>query len=218
MDGVSAVLAGLYLLRRGRLGIRPVFLSLVHLARYRLHRADYYEILRDGLAPWIGCSREELRAVSRECFEAVVRERLYEEGVDLLRRYREAGSRVALLSSTSPFILEEVRRHLRCDDALATEFAFEDGVLTRRMVGPAVFGQGKVLKAREHARHHGAVLDACAFYSDNVTDLPLLEAVGHPFVVNPDGGLRRVALARGWPVLWFERAARARSRGVTGRR
>ncbi len=203
MDGYSAVLAGLYLLRRGRLGLPPVFLSLVHMARYHLRITNYDQILRDGLAPWIGRRRDELQDVSRECFDRVVHDRLYRDGIELVGRYRAAGSRVALISSTSPFILEEVRRHLGCADALATDFAFEDDLLTDRMLGPAVFAEGKVEKAAAHAHSHGVELRECAFHTDNASDLPLLEAVGHSVAVNPDRKLRRHAVRRRWPVLTF---------------
>ncbi len=43
----------------------------------------------------------------------------------------------------------------------------------------------------------------CTAYSDSHTDLPFLETVGHPVVVNPDRELRATAARRGWPVLEF---------------
>ena len=49
-------------------------------------------------------------------------------------------------------------------------------------------------------------------YSDSITDLPMLEAVGHPVVVNPDRALRKEAIARGWPILAFSNAVPLRSR------
>jgi HAD superfamily hydrolase (TIGR01490 family) len=203
MRGFSAVVSGVYLLRQGRLNPVRVLLSFYHLARYRLQLADYDEILRDGLAPWVGRTQEELRAVSQECFQAVVRERLYQEGLELIAAYREHGARVTLVSSTSPFILREVRDFIGADDALATEFALEEGRLTGRRQGPAVYGEGKVVAARNHAEGLGVKLEQCAFYTDSASDLPLLRAVGHPFCVNPDRYLRRACEEHGWPLLLF---------------
>ena len=65
---------------------------------------------------------------------------------------------------------------------------------------------------RELAEVEGYDLSRSYAYSDSVTDVPLLEAVGHPFAVNPDRGLRRAAAERGWPVLVFSRPVALRQR------
>jgi phosphoserine phosphatase len=65
------------------------------------------------------------------------------------------------------------------------------------------YGEEKAKAARQIAAEQGYRLEDCRAYSDSITDLPLLEAVGHPTVVNPDRALRREAVLRGWPVLTF---------------
>jgi phosphoserine phosphatase len=74
------------------------------------------------------------------------------------------------------------------------------------------YGQGKVEAIRALAEREGYALEHCYAYSDSVTDIPMLEEVGHPTVVNPDRALRREALTRGWPVLTFTRPVSLRDR------
>jgi phosphoserine phosphatase len=87
----------------------------------------------------------------------------------------------------------------------------EDGKYTGE-VAFYCYGEGKVQAIRELAAREGYPLDHCYAYSDSITDLPMLEAVGHPNVVNPDRGLRREATERGWPVLSFSRPVSLRDR------
>ena len=65
------------------------------------------------------------------------------------------------------------------------------------------------------AAEGGYDLADCYAYSDSITDLPMLSAVGHPTAVNPDRGLRKAALERGWPVLQFTRPVSMRARFST---
>ena len=94
---------------------------------------------------------------------------------------------------------------------MATRMVVEDGTLHRRdRLLLLRRGQGRgdpQLAARE-----GYALEHCYAYSDSITDLPMLEAVGHPTVVNPDRALRKEAAARGWPVLTFSRPVSLRDR------
>ena len=74
------------------------------------------------------------------------------------------------------------------------------------------YGAEKATAAAAIAQERGYRLADCYAYTDSITDLPLLEAVGHPVVVNPDRGLRRVAAERGWPVREFTAPVPLRSR------
>ena len=94
---------------------------------------------------------------------------------------------------------------------MATRMVVEDGKYTGE-VAFYCYGEGKVQAIRELAAREGYPLEHCYAYSDSITDLPMLEAVGHPSVVNPDRGLRKEAIERGWPVLSFSRPVSLRDR------
>ena len=106
-----------------------------------------------------------------------------------------------LLSSSSCYLGQAVSRELAFDDYVCNRFEVDDaGRYTGRLFEPLCFGPSKVVLAERYVREHGVGLDACTFYSDSHSDLPMLEAVGHPVVVDPDPRLRRHARQRGWPV------------------
>ena len=132
-------------------------------------------------------------------------------------------------------IVEELARELGFDGAIGSTCEIVDGVYTGRSLRGA-HGEGKAAAVRELAAQKGFDLAASTAYSDSHTDLPFLEAVGHPVAVNPDRELRRIADDRGWPVLEFSELAyptraapaagapgdparaRRRRRGLGGRR
>jgi phosphoserine phosphatase len=87
----------------------------------------------------------------------------------------------------------------------------EDGKYTGE-VGFYCYGQGKVEAIRELAAQEGYALEHCYAYSDSITDLPMLTAVGHPTAVNPDRALRKESATRGWPMLTFSRPVSLRDR------
>ena len=111
-----------------------------------------------------------------------------------------------IVSATLQEVVQAIADDLGFDGALGTVCEVRDGVYTGR-TRRALHAANKAEGVRELAEAEGFDLAECTAYSDSHTDLPFLEAVGHPVVVNPDGELRRIAAARGWPVLEFSARA-----------
>jgi HAD superfamily hydrolase (TIGR01490 family) len=120
--------------------------------------------------------------------------------------HERAGVPTYLCSAAPVEVVEPVARALGMSGgALATTAAVdEEGRYTGELVGPWVYGQGKVIAMEEAAERDGLDLKESYAYSDSFSDLPMLEAVGHPVVVNPDRALRDLALDRGWEIIRFE--------------
>ena len=117
-----------------------------------------------------------------------------------IARHRAQGDRCWLLTSTSCYLSEPVTEVLALDGYLANRFVVHDGVFTGEMVDPICFGDGKRAHAQTCAERAGVSLADCSFYTDSLSDLPALLAVGHPVAVNPDPRLRREAGRRGWRI------------------
>ena len=111
-----------------------------------------------------------------------------------------------VVSAALQEIVDALADDLGFDGALGTICEVEDGVYTGRPVR-SLHGVAKAVAVQELADREGLDLGASTAYSDGHSDLPFLEAVGHPVAVNPDRELRRVAEARGWPVLRFAERA-----------
>ena len=119
--------------------------------------------------------------------------------------YRQAGDLLVLLTTSSAYAAEAARRQFALHEVLCTRYEIRDGRFTGAIVDPVCFGVGKVTLAEALAGRLSIDLDRSSFYTDSVTDLPMLERVGHPRAVNPDGRLAREARRRGWPVLDWRR-------------
>ena len=160
----------------------------------------------DGLHVLAGHRPEELRELVADAMEPVLRPLVYAEPLRLVERHRERGERVFIVSATLQEIVDAIAGDLGFDGALGTVCEVRDGRYTGRALR-ALHAGAKADCLREVAKRESLDLAECTAYSDSHTDLPFLEAVGHPVAVNPDRELRRIAADRGWPVLQFgERA------------
>jgi HAD superfamily hydrolase (TIGR01490 family) len=128
---------------------------------------------------------------------------IYAEARRLLDAHREAGRDVIIVSTAGQEMVRPIAAMLGASAIIATRLQLADGRYTGELEFYA-YGEAKARRMREVAAERGYELASCFAYSDSFTDLPMLEAVGHPHAVNPDRQLRRAAQIRGWPVLAFE--------------
>ena len=173
-------------------------------------RGANHEMVRraaeDGLVLLRGFTPDKMRALVADAMEPVLRPLVYAEPLHLVEQHRGRGEPVFIVSATLQEIVEGIADELGFDGALGTICEVQDGAYTGHAVR-ALHAENKAACVRELAEARGFDLGACTAYSDSHTDLPFLEAVGHPVVVNPDRELRGVAGERGWPILEFGRSA-----------
>ena len=131
------------------------------------------------------------------------------EAMRLLEQHRHAGRATYIISASPIELVEPLAKALGMTAGIGTRSAIVDGVYTGDLAGPFCYGPGKVEAIEELARWEGFDLDQCWAYSDSASDLPMMEAVGHPVAVNPDAKLERVAGQRGWPVVVFSKRTKA---------
>ena len=160
----------------------------------------------DGLMVLKGFRVDDLRHLVATAMEPILKPLVYQEPLQLAARHRERGEPVYIVSATLQEIVEELARELGFDGAIGSTCEIVDGVYTGRSLRGA-HGEGKAAAIRELAEQEGLDLAASTAYSDSHTDLPFLEAVGNPVVVNPDRELRRIAVERDWPMVEFDELA-----------
>ena len=158
---------------------------------------------RDYLAELCkGWRVDQVRQIVAETLHDLINPYVYAEAAALIDEHQSAGRDVVLVSSSGDEMVRPIGEQLGVTDVIATRMRVEDG----RYTGDVDFyaaGANKVKAVEELAEERGYDLDTSYAYSDSVTDVPLLELVGHPSAVNPDRGLRKVALERDWPILEF---------------
>jgi HAD superfamily hydrolase (TIGR01490 family) len=134
--------------------------------------------------------------------------RLYPQMLARAYAHQDAGLRVYIVTAASQEMAELMAHVLVFDGGLGSRLEVRDGRYTGAAAGPFNYREGKVLALRELAAREGLDLAASFAYSDSESDLPMLRAVGHPVVVNPDADLARCAALEGWEVLRLDRLGR----------
>ena len=203
----SLALAGPFR-RRGLINRRALLRAVLWQALFVARGASAESVRRaaeEGLGVLRGMTPDELRELVAEALEPVLRPLVYREPVELARQHQERGEPVFIVSAALQEIVDELARDLAFDGAIGTVAEVAGGRYTGRTLY-ARHAAGKADAVRELAEREELDLAVSTAYSDSHSDLPFLEAVGHPVAVNPDRGLRRVAAERGWPVLRFRTA------------
>ena len=158
-----------------------------------------------------GWDVEQVTSIVGETLHDIVDPLVFAEAAELIADHRLCGRDIVIVSASGQEVVAPIARALGATHAMATRMVVEDGRYTGE-IAFYCYGEGKAQAIRELAVREGYALEHCYAYSDSSTDLPMLEAVGHAAVVNPDRALRREAAARNWPVLTFTRPVSIRDR------
>lgn len=158
-----------------------------------------------------GWDVEQIKSIVNETLHDIVDPLVFSEAAELIADHRLCGRDVVVVSASGEEIVAPIARALGATHAMATRMVVEDGKYTGE-IEFYCYGEGKAAAIRELAALEGYSLEHCYAYSDSITDLPMLEEVGHPCAVNPDRALRKEASLRGWPVLGFSRPVPLRER------
>jgi len=147
--------------------------------------------------------------LGEQIYDETMARRIWQGTRDLALRHLAAGERVWLVTATPVELANILSSRLGLTGALGTVAEARDGVYTGRLVGGLLHGEAKAAAVRALAAREGLDLALCSAYSDSANDLPMLQLVGHPHVVNPDSRLLAEARERGWPVHDFRSGRRA---------
>jgi HAD superfamily hydrolase (TIGR01490 family) len=171
----------------------PSFLALDYYSR-RLFNEVFFREYR-------GMRREWLQELSEPLFENVIQPSIYPGARALLEKDRALGFQLVLVTGELDVAVERVVQHLGFDGFICNRLVYDDGEATGAVVAPLIAEDQKVRAMEKLCEELHARLSECKAYSDSASDALMLEAVGTPCAVNPDRRLKRVATARGWPVL-----------------
>ena len=152
-----------------------------------------------------------VREIVHETLTTIVEPLVYDEAVTLMEEHRAAGRDIVIVSASGAEVVEPIGQMLGADRVVATRMEIVDGRYTGE-IDYYAYAEEKARAIERLAETVGYDLDECYAYSDSVTDVHMLQVVGHPFAVNPDRELRRIATANDWPVLLFVRPVALRRR------
>ncbi len=200
--------------QEGLINRRAVLKSAYAQFMYLLAGADTEQMERMRAhitAQCTGWDIAQVTAIVEETLHDLVDPLVYAEATDLIATHRRRGEDIVVVSASGVEVVQPIAKMIGATHSVATRMVTQNG----RYTGDVEFycaGENKALAARQLAEEQGYEMGLCHAYSDSITDLPLLEAVGHPTAVNPDRALRREAAQRGWPVLAFSKPVSLRTR------
>jgi HAD superfamily hydrolase (TIGR01490 family) len=201
--------------RGGLISRRVVLRAVVGQLIFLQFGADEQRLARireSMLALTRGWQRDRVREIVRETLLETIEPLIYNEALELMEEHRAAGDRIYLVSASPEEIVLPLAELLAADGAISSVAETDqDGRYTGRLAFYA-YGEGKARAMRDLALRNGIDLARSSAYTDSATDLPMLEAVGHPVAVNADRPLARVARERGWAMRQFTKPVRLRDR------
>lgn len=173
--------------------------------QYTLGVLDMEAIAERALLSLVGKPEEEMRVRCESWFTTDVEGFIAEGGRRAVREHLERGDVCAIVTGASVYASTPLARRLAIPHVVSTVFDVDaDGRFTGKVVRPICVGEGKLARAEAFARDLGHRLEDAVFYTDSLSDLPLLDRVRDPVAVNPDPRLSRLARARGWRVeRWY---------------
>lgn len=193
-----------YRYERGEVDGWDLAKGLLAYLRYKAGVLDIRAFTQEATAEFAGESERQLLREARDFVAKMVVPTLYPEAVELVRHHQEQGHVVVIVSGATKFVVRPLAEHLGIKHYLYTRLEVEHGRFTGRVVDPICFEEGKIYWLQQFIDEKGIDLAKSWFYTDSVTDLPLLDLVGHPVVVNPDPFLYRTAARRHWDVRFLE--------------
>jgi HAD superfamily hydrolase (TIGR01490 family) len=166
---------------------------------------DQMEKMREFLSKMVtGWHVDTVREIVADTLHNIVEPLVYDEAVSLIEDHHLAGRDVIIVSASGSEMVEPIGELLGVDAVVASRLSTEEGLFTGAIDFYA-YAENKAVAMQELAEQRGYDLSRSFAYSDSITDVHMLEVVGHPHAVNPDRELRRIAREREWPILTFDR-------------
>jgi HAD superfamily hydrolase (TIGR01490 family) len=211
MQGSSAFQFARAVREAGMISRRQLLADAVANARYRMNGAsdDESEALRNRIAASLeGVRVRDMDRLGVRVMHRIL-PRLYPEMLTIAYAHQDAGRPAYVVTAAANDMAAMLARVMTFDGAVGSHLSeIENGVYTGRPTGTFMYKRAKAIAITELAAEEGFDLAASYAYSDSISDLPMLEAVGHPVAVNPDSALAAVAHEQGWEILRFDRLGR----------
>lgn len=168
---------------------------------YKRGTLDIVEYSAFSFKPLSIISRSELSELHNEFMQAVIIPMIRSQSQKTIDSHHDKGDTSIIITATNSFITQPIADYFGIQHLIATEPKITNGNYTTEIEGAPCFQEGKVTRLNEWMKTNNQNLKGSYFYSDSINDLPLLEVVDTPIVVDPDEKLRNTAKERGWPII-----------------
>lgn len=203
IDGYSATALYAHRLRNFEIGADEAVRTVRAALGGTLTEHEFTELMAGGVAGWAGRTEEDLLELGERLFAQELAGNLFHEAWRLVKAHQRQGHTVAIATSATRLQVQPLANELGVEHVLCTRLEHENGVLTGRIEGRPLWGEGKIAAVRDFAAENAVDLDQSHAYANGNEDVPLLAAVGIPHPVNPQPELAAAAAKAGWQALEF---------------
>ena len=196
--------AALYVRWRRRRGLSTnmdVLRVAFWMLQYKFGLLDMPPVADNAMCRFRGVREDELRLDCNRWYQEEVRAHIVSQAPVTVERHRAAGAVMAVVTSATRYAAGPLANELGIPHVVCTELEIDiAGCFTGRIMKPLCFGEGKAQRVRHWAQSIGLDIGQAYFYTDSITDAPLLSIVANPVAVNPDPRLRWLAKTNGWSI------------------
>jgi HAD superfamily hydrolase (TIGR01490 family) len=168
---------------------------------YQQGTLNIMEFLNFQLRPLAEHDPDRLYDWRTQFIDEKIRPIILPAALTLIDEHRDKGNTLVVITATNRFITDPIVALLKIDNLIATDPEMVNGRYTGHVMGIPCFREGKVKRLHEWLKASGENLVESSFYSDSHNDIPLLEVVTYPVVVDPDETLAQHAEMKGWPII-----------------
>ncbi len=187
----------------GRMTTKEIVSQFAGVLVYATGQGNFAGLAAVGAQGVKGVKEEVFIEVGEQVYHKELADQIYPESRALVNAHLAKGHTVAIISAATPYQVNPVARDLNIKHVMCTRMEVEDGKFTGNIVEPACWGEGKAHAALDLAKEYELDLAKSYFYTDSVSDAPLLELVGNPRPINPDTKLSALAFKNNWPIFRF---------------
>ena len=172
-------------------------------AEYKQGTLNILEFLAFSLQPLTQFSMQQLDELHKTFMEKYIRTAMTKKGIAQIKSHRDKGDITVIITATNRFVTGPIAEAFGVDDLIATDPEIIDDRYTGQVAGTPCFQGGKITRLNEWLENTDHDLEGSTFYSDSHNDIPLLEIVTTPIAVDPDEGLKVLAIERNWEIRTF---------------
>jgi len=176
--------------------LQGVVFSFLH--KFNLMNPD--RIMDKMVSNLKGIPEDTIKDLINNIFDSFFKDILRGKAINEIKQHINNNGKTVILSASLPYICDPLKEILRMDDVICSSLEVENGLLTGNPNGNFCYGEEKYLRAIQYCEENNFSFTEAYFYSDSISDLPLLQVVGNPMCVCPDDGLRQIANKSGWTI------------------
>jgi HAD superfamily hydrolase (TIGR01490 family) len=163
-----------------------------------------FGLMREGYKLLKGWKVQEFNELLYDFFEQEIKPRIYPQALEKINFHQKLGYEIILISKSNKNLIDIIKNYLQLSFSIATELETKNEIFTGKIKGKIIHGEEKLNVIRKLIPEKGWNLKESYAYGDHFSDLPILKAVGHPCVVNPDRKLKEEAEKNGWPIFYWQ--------------